>query len=261
VRFASGTGEASPSSHPSAPAVQTVGLRKAFGPLVAVEGLDLAIPRGQVFGLLGPNGSGKTTTIRMLCGLMAPTAGSATVVGHDIVRESEAIRRKIGYMSQRYGLYDDLTVQENVRFYGTVYGLHGRARTERLEVHLQELGLVERRDQLAGTLSGGWKQRLALACATAHQPEMLFLDEPTAGVDPAARRRFWETIYDLARRGTTILVTTHYMDEAARCERLAFLSRGHLIGVGTPDEITKQFDQPTIEDVFIALQRQDEARA
>jgi ABC-2 type transport system ATP-binding protein len=242
-------------------AVQTIGLRKAFGPLVAVEGLDLAIPRGQVFGLLGPNGSGKTTTIRMLCGLMAPTAGTASVVGHDIVRESEAIRRKIGYMSQRYGLYDDLTVLENVRFYGTVYGLHGRARTERIEEHLRELGLVERRNQLAGTLSGGWKQRLALACATAHRPEMLFLDEPTAGVDPAARRTFWETIYDLARRGTTILVTTHYMDEAARCERLAFLSRGHLIGVGTPDEITRQFDQPTIEDVFIALQQQDEARA
>jgi ABC-2 type transport system ATP-binding protein len=255
-------GRTSPSPiPPSAPAVQTVGLRKAFGTLVAVEGLDLAIPRGQVFGLLGPNGSGKTTTIRMLCGLMAPSAGSASVVGHDIVRESEAIRRKIGYMSQRYGLYDDLTVYENVRFYGTVYGLHGRARTERIESHLKELGLVERRNQLAGTLSGGWKQRLALACATAHEPEMLFLDEPTAGVDPAARRRFWETIYELAKGGTTILVTTHYMDEAARCERLAFLSRGHLIGVGTPDEITRQFDQPTIEDVFIALQRQDEARA
>jgi ABC-2 type transport system ATP-binding protein len=250
---------ASPSAL-AAPAVQTVGLRKAFGPLVAVEGLDLAIPRGQVFGLLGPNGSGKTTTIRMLCGLMAPTAGTASVVGHDIVRESEAIRRKIGYMSQRYGLYDDLTVYENVRFYGTVYGLHGQVRTERIESHLKELGLTERRNQLAGTLSGGWKQRLALACATAHEPEMLFLDEPTAGVDPAARRTFWETIYELAKGGTTILVTTHYMDEAARCERLAFLSRGHLIGVGTPDEITKQFDQPTIEDVFIALQRQDEAR-
>ncbi len=243
-----------------APAVRTVALRKVFGPLVAVEGLDLSIPRGQVFGLLGPNGSGKTTTIRMLCGLMQPTSGSATVVGHDIVSESEAIRRKIGYMSQRYGLYDDLTVEENVRFYGTVYGLHGTTREERLERHLHELDLVGRRGQLAGTLSGGWKQRLALACATAHRPEMLFLDEPTAGVDPAARRTFWETIYDLARRGTTILVTTHYMDEAARCERLAFLSRGHLIGVGTPEEITRQFDQPTIEDVFIALQRQDEAR-
>jgi ABC-2 type transport system ATP-binding protein len=242
-------------------AVQTAQLRKSFGSLVAVEGLDLTIPRGQVFGLLGPNGSGKTTTIRMLCGLMAPSSGHASVVGHDIVEESEQIRRKIGYMSQRYGLYDDLTVFENVRFYGTVYGLHGKVRRDRIEEHLAELGLVARRDQLAGTLSGGWKQRLALACATAHHPEMLFLDEPTAGVDPAARRAFWEMIYHLARQGTTILVTTHYMDEAQRCERLAFLSRGHLIGVGTPEEITRQFDQPTIEDVFIALQRQDEARA
>ena len=243
------------------PAVETVGLRKEFGAIVAVEGLDLVIPRGQVFGLLGPNGSGKTTTIRMLCGLMQPTAGSARVVGHDVVTEPESIRRKIGYMSQRYGLYDDLTVYENLRFYSTVYGLHGSARTARLDSHIAELGFTERRNQLAGTLSGGWKQRLALACATAHDPEMLFLDEPTAGVDPAARRKFWETIYELGRQGTTILVTTHYMDEAERCERLAFLSRGHLIGVGTPDEITRQFNQPTIEDVFIMLQQQDEVRA
>jgi len=241
-------------------AVETQGLRKEFGALVAVEGLDLTIERGEVFGVLGPNGSGKTTTIRMLCGLMQPTAGTARVVGHDVSSEPEAIRRKIGYMSQRYGLYDDLTVEENVRFYATIYGLHGRERTERLRVHLAEHSLDERRRQLAGTLSGGWKQRLALACATAHRPEMLFLDEPTAGVDPAARRRFWESIYALAGRGTTILVTTHYMDEAERCQRLAFLSRGHLIGVGTPDEITRQFNQPTIEDVFIALQQQDEAR-
>jgi ABC-2 type transport system ATP-binding protein len=240
--------------------VETFALRKQFGSLVAVEGLDLVIPRGQVFGLLGPNGSGKTTTIRMLCGLMQPSGGSARVVGKDVATESEAIRRRIGYMSQRYGLYDDLTVYENLRFYATVYGLHGRERTERLEEHIRELRLDVRRTQLAGTLSGGWKQRLALACATAHRPEMLFLDEPTAGVDPAARRNFWETIYHLAERGTTILVTTHYMDEAGRCQRLAFLSRGHLIGIGTPEEITQQFNQPTIEDVFIALQDQDEAR-
>jgi len=243
-----------------AAAVETVGLRKTFGALAAVEGLDLTIRRGEVFGLLGPNGSGKTTTIRMLCGLLQPSAGKASVVGYDVATEAEKIRRSIGYMSQRYGLYDDLTVDENLRFYATIYGLHGRARTERLEQHLVTLGLAERRRQLAGTLSGGWKQRLALACATAHRPEMLFLDEPTAGVDPAARRAFWESIYSMARAGTTILVTTHYMDEAERCERLAFLSRGHLIGVGTPTEITKQFDQPTIEDVFIALQAADEAR-
>jgi ABC-2 type transport system ATP-binding protein len=239
-------------------AVVTRGLRKTFAGLVAVEGLDLAIHRGEVFGLLGPNGSGKTTTIRMLCGLMAPTAGTATVVGHDVTREPEQIRRKIGYMSQRFGLYDDLTIAENLRFYAGIYGLRGAERKARIEELLRDLSLDRRRDQLAGTLSGGWKQRLALACATAHRPAMLFLDEPTAGVDPASRRLFWQWIYALAGQGTTILVTTHYMDEAARCQRLAFLSRGHLIAVGSVAEVTRQFGQPTIEDVFIELQRRDE---
>ena len=243
---------------PGAPAVVTRALRKEFGPRVAVEGLDLTINRGEVFGLLGPNGSGKTTTIRMLCGLMAPTSGGAEVIGFDVERDGERVRERIGYMSQRYGLYDDLTVAENLRFYSTVYGLHGDARTQRLNEHIHTLGLDDRRNQLAGTLSGGWKQRLALACATAHRPEMLFLDEPTAGVDPAARRDFWTSIYELAAGGTTILVTTHYMDEAERCQRLAFLSRGHLIALGTPREITTQFGMPNIEDVFIELQRRDE---
>ena len=240
------------------PAVVTRALRKEFGELVAVESLDLTIRRGEVFGLLGPNGSGKTTTIRMLCGLLVPTSGDASVVGFDIRTQSEDLRRNIGYMSQRYGLYDELTVYENIRFYASVYGLRGDAREARIQVLMEDLGLTPRRDQLAGTLSGGWKQRLALACATAHEPQMLFLDEPTAGVDPAARRRFWQITYDLAKAGTTILVTTHYMDEAARCERVALLSRGHLIALGTPDEVTKQFGQPDLEDVFIELQRRDE---
>ena len=240
------------------PAVVTRALRKEFGELVAVESLDLTIRRGEVFGLLGPNGSGKTTTIRMLCGLLVPTSGDASVVGFDIRTQSEDLRRNIGYMSQRYGLYDELTVYENIRFYASVYGLRGDAREARIQVLMEDLGLTPRRDQLAGTLSGGWKQRLALACATAHEPQMLFLDEPTAGVDPAARRRFWQITYDLAKSGTTILVTTHYMDEAARCERVALLSRGHLIALGTPDEVTKQFGQPDLEDVFIELQRRDE---
>ena len=242
-------------------AVRTVALRKVFGSLVAVDALDLEIPRGQVFGLLGPNGSGKTTTIRMLCGLVQPTTGSATVVGFDVATEAEQIRENIGYMSQRFGLYDDLTVAENLRFYATVYGLLGRERDARLAVHMHTMGLDVRAGQLAGTLSGGWKQRLSLACATAHTPQMLFLDEPTAGVDPAARRAFWESIYVLARGGTTILVTTHYMDEAERCERLAFLSRGHLIAVGSPAEVTQQFGTKNIEDVFIELQRRDESTA
>ena len=250
-----------PHSSVVVPAVTTSRLRKTFGSLVAVESLDLEIARGEVFGLLGPNGSGKTTTIRMLTGLMQPTAGEATVVGFDVRRESEAIRRNIGYMSQRFGLYSDLTIAENIRFYAGVYGLVGAEREMRMTELMEELGLTERADQLADTLSGGWKQRLALACATAHRPAMLFLDEPTAGVDPAARRRFWEIIYMLASKGTTILVTTHYMDEAERCQRLAFLSRGHLIGVGTGQQILEQFKLPSIEEVFIELQRRDEGAA
>jgi len=243
------------------PAVRTKALRKAFGSLVAVDNLDLEIQRGEVFGLLGPNGSGKTTTIRMLCGLLEPTAGQATVVGIDVAGDPEGVRRRIGYMSQRYGLYDDLTVTENIRFYGSMYGLRGAKRDARVQALLDDLGLRPREHQMAGTLSGGWKQRLALACATAHQPDMLFLDEPTAGVDPASRRLFWDWIYALARGGTTILVTTHYMDEAERCQRLGFLSRGHLIALGTVDEVTKAFGQASIEDVFIELQRRDEGQA
>ncbi len=239
--------------------IQTRGLRKVFGDRVALEGLDLSVHRGEIFGLLGANGSGKTTTIRMLCGLMEPTSGEASVVGFDVVKEPEKVRRRIGYMSQRFGLYEDLTVLENLRFYSGVYGLRGNAARTRIAELLDELELGPRSRQLAGTLSGGWKQRLALACATAHRPDLLFLDEPTAGVDPASRQRFWTQIGAFAARGTTILLTTHYMDEAARCERLAFLLAGRLIADGTPDEITAHFNQPTLEAVFIALQAQAEA--
>ena len=259
------TAPAAPAIHRAASngevAVRTKDLRKVFGALVAVDSLDLDIHRGEVFGLLGPNGSGKTTTIRMLCGLLAPTAGHASVVGIDVVRDPEGVRRRIGYMSQRYGLYDDLTVAENMRFYASMYGLRGTRRETRVQALLDDLGLRSRSGQMAGTLSGGWKQRLALACATAHRPDMLFLDEPTAGVDPASRRLFWDWIYALANDGTTILVTTHYMDEAERCQRLGFLSRGHLIALGTADEVRKAFGQPSIEDVFIELQRRDEGQA
>lgn len=245
------------SVHPDV-AVRADELRKEFGTFVAVEGLSLEIRRGEVFGLLGPNGSGKTTTIRMLCGLIDPTSGSASVAGFDVERQPERVKRSIGYMSQRYGLYDDLTVYENLRFYSTVYGLKGPARSKRIAEQLDELHLRPRIHQRAGTLSGGWKQRLALATATTHRPPVLFLDEPTAGVDPASRREFWQRIHSMAATGTTILVTTHYMDEASQCKRLAFLSRGQLIAVGTPEEIERHFGQPTIEDVFIELQRKDE---
>jgi len=241
------------------PVVRTQGLRKVYGALVAVHGLDLEIQRGEVFGMLGPNGSGKTTTIRMLCGLISPTEGEAQVAGIDVVHSAERVRRRIGYMSQRFGLYDDLTVGENLRFYASIYGVVGPERAAKLSAHAADLGLTERLNQTAGTLSGGWKQRLALACATAHRPDLVFLDEPTAGVDPAARRTFWETIYRLAERGTTIMVTTHYMDEAERCARLAFMSRGHLIALGTPKEITAQFGTTNVEDVFVMLQEKDES--
>jgi ABC-2 type transport system ATP-binding protein len=241
-----------------APAVHTDHLTKIFGSAAAVDGVTFDISRGEVFGILGPNGSGKTTTIRILCGLLEPTSGSATVAGFDVRTESEQIRRNIGYMSQRFGMYDDLTVAENVDFYASLYGLWGEEKQKRITALYDELGLGPRSRQLVGTLSGGWKQRVSLACAIAHKPAILFLDEPTAGVDPAARRRFWETIRVLANGGTTIVVTTHYMDEAARCGRIAFLSRGHLIALGTAEEITRQFNQPTIEDVFIELQQKDE---
>jgi ABC-2 type transport system ATP-binding protein len=242
-------------------AIHTASLHKRFGDLIAVESLDLEVARGEVFGLLGPNGSGKTTTIRMLCGLLPPTSGEITVVGIDAVRDPEGVRRRIGYMSQRFGLYDDMTVRENFRFYAGLYGLRGATRAARESELFTTLGLEPRATQLVGTLSGGWKQKLSLACATAHHPDMVFLDEPTAGVDPAARRQFWELIRDLANGGMTILVTTHYMDEAVRCDRLAFLSRGHLIALGTPDEVTAQFGQASVEDVFIALQAKDEGIA
>jgi ABC-2 type transport system ATP-binding protein len=239
-------------------AIRVDRLRKTFGTAVAVDQLDLEVRTGEIFGLLGPNGSGKTTTIRMLCGLLEPTSGSATVAGFDVAADPDRVKEVIGYMSQRYGLYDDLTVYENIRFYASVYGLGGAERAARITELAAELGLDERLKQRAGTLSGGWKQRLALACATAHRPPVLFLDEPTAGVDPASRRRFWTRIHAMAAEGITILVTTHYMDEASQCTRLAFLSRGHLIALGTPEEIPKMFGQNSVEDVFVELQMRDE---
>jgi ABC-2 type transport system ATP-binding protein len=238
--------------------VHTDKLTKVFDDVTAVDGVTFDIHRGEVFGVLGPNGSGKTTTIRMLCGLLAPTSGSATVAGFDVLTQSEEIRRNIGYMSQKFGMYEDLTVAENLDFYSSLYGLAGQEKKERMDELFDDLGLRPRINQLVGTLSGGWKQRISLACAIAHHPTVLFLDEPTAGVDPAARRRFWDTIYGLAKAGTTILVTTHYMDEAARCQRIAFLSRGHLIALGTSEEVTRQFGKATIEDVFVELQERDE---
>ncbi len=243
----------------AAPAVETRGLTRRFGSLTAVRELTLRIEPGEVFGLLGPNGSGKTTTIRMLCGLLEPSAGTARVAGVEVTESPDRIKERIGYMSQRFGLYEDLTVQENLDFYGGIYGLDGAARRERIEGVVGFLGLGRRLRQLAGELSGGWKQRLALACALMHQPSLLFLDEPTAGVDPAARRSFWTTIHALAREGTTVIVTTHYMDEAEQCGRLAMMSQGRLIALGTPAEVAAQVGGKSLEDAFIILQQRDEA--
>lgn len=233
-------------------------LTRRFGALTAVSRLTLAVQRGEVFGLLGPNGSGKTTTIRMLCGLLEPSEGDATVAGVDVRAAPERVKTQIGYMSQRFGLYEDLTVRENLEFYGGIYGLSGAAQRERTDQVVAFLGIGGRLGQLAGELSGGWKQRLALGCALLHQPPVLFLDEPTAGVDPAARRNFWRTIHDLAQGGTTVLVTTHYMDEAERCDRLGMMSLGHLIALGTPAEVAQQVGGKTLEDAFIILQEKDE---
>ncbi len=241
-------------------AVETKHLTRRFGAVVAVRDLNLQIFKGEVFGLLGPNGSGKTTTIRMLCGLLAPSEGTAIVAGVDVREAPDRIKELIGYMSQRFGLYEDLTVAENMDFYAGIYGLEGPSRRGRITEVVSFLGLDKRLSQLAGTLSGGWKQRLALACSMMHRPPVLFLDEPTAGVDPAARRGFWRTIHSLAAQGTTIIVTTHYMDEAERCIRVALLSQGHLIALGHPDEVAAQVGQgaKTLEDAFVALQERDE---
>jgi ABC-2 type transport system ATP-binding protein len=218
-------------------AIVARGLTRTFGKVVAVDHIDLTVARAQVYGFLGPNGSGKSTTIRMLCGLLLPSAGTIDVLGYKIPQQAEALKRRIGYMTQKFSLYDDLTVRENLEFVAAVHEFD-RARTRRRVAELLELyWLAELRDQLAGTLSGGQKQRLALAAAVLHEPELLLLDEPTSAVDPQSRRDFWDSLFALTDAGTTILVSTHYMDEAERCHRLAILDRGRLVADGTPHEL------------------------
>lgn len=219
---------------PTTPAVETHNLTRRFGEFIAVDDVSFAVAPGEVFGFLGPNGSGKTTTIRMLCGLLVPSSGGGQVLGYDIARESEAIKARIGYMSQRFSLYSDLTVLENLRFYADVYGLRRGQRAERIAELLALAGLTGHEREMTSALSGGWKQRLALACAIVHDPQVLFLDEPTGGVDPEARRLFWDRIYELAQRGVTVFVTTHYMDEAEHCNRIGMMQGGKLIALDTP---------------------------
>jgi ABC-2 type transport system ATP-binding protein len=228
-------------------AIRARGLTKRFGDLVAVDHVDLTVPKQQVYGFLGPNGSGKSTTIRMLCGLLTPTAGEIEVLGLRIPEQAEALRLRIGYMTQKFSLFEDLTVRENLEFLAAVQGLDKPRARKRIDELVAQYHFEDRQKQLAGTLSGGQRQRLALAGAVIHEPELLFLDEPTSAVDPESRRDFWEKLFDLADAGTTLLVSTHYMDEAERCHRIAILDSGRLVADGTPGELTSALAGRTLE--------------
>lgn len=232
-------------------AISINNLTKKFGDFTAVDNLSFCIPKGKIFGLLGPNGSGKSTTIRMICGVLKPTSGEGSVLGYDLIKDSEKIKQNIGYMSQKFSLYEDLTVEENLDFYGNIYMIP----REKLDIRKKELiqmaNLTGKEKNLAKTLSGGWKQRLALGCSLIHNPSLLILDEPTAGVDPVSRREFWYTISNLVSDGITVLVTTHYMDEASICDIIGFIFNSRLITIDTPENLYKKNNIENLEDIFI----------
>jgi len=230
-----------------APAVRVDRLTRRFGSFTAVDAVSFDVGRGEVFGFLGPNGAGKTTTIRMLAGLLRPTSGTGSVAGNDLLGETDAIKSSIGYMSQLFSLYADLTVEENITFFSGIYGVGGERQRKRRDWVLEMAGLTDHRRQLTRDLPLGWKQRLALGCAVIHEPPVLFLDEPTSGVDPVSRRNFWELIYSLSAQGTTVLVSTHYMEEAEYCHRLALMNRGRLIALGTPRSMREGMKLPVLE--------------
>lgn len=230
-------------------AVIAEGLTKRFGHFTAVDNISFKVKKGEVFGFLGPNGAGKSTTIRMLCGLLSPTSGQATVGGYDIAKEPEAVKERIGYMSQRFSLYEDLTVEQNIDFYGGVYGLEGQRMEDRKYWAIEMAGLKGKEKTLSHALSGGWRQRLALGCSILHEPPILFLDEPTGGVDPVSRRNFWDLIYDLSNRGVTVFVTTHYMDEAEHCNTIGLIYSGKLIAAGSPTELKHNLDKYSVFEV------------
>jgi ABC-2 type transport system ATP-binding protein len=236
-------------------AIQTKELTRTFGSFTAVDRITFEVRSGEVFGFLGANGAGKTTAIRMLTGLLAPSAGQATVAGFDVARESEAVKRAIGYMSQRFSLYDDLTVRENIRLYGGIYGLSTSEINDRTRAMLARLGLEHAERELVRAIPLGWKQKLAFSVALLHEPKIVFLDEPTSGVDPITRRQFWELIYEAAHAGTTVLVTTHYMDEAEYCDRISIMVAGRIDAMGTPGELKQQFGVGSIDEVFVRLAR------
>jgi ABC-2 type transport system ATP-binding protein len=235
------------------PAVEVQGLTRRFGDFVAVDSLSFSVPRGEIFGFLGANGAGKTTTIRMLCGLLLPTSGTGRVAGYDLFRDFERIKLRIGYMSQRFGLYDDLTVAENLEFYGGVYGLRRREIARRVGELREAIELGEHSAKLVGSLPLGWKQRVALGAALLHDPDIVFLDEPTSGVDPASRRNFWLLIYRLADQGRTVFVTTHYMDEAEYCSRVAVMKLGRIAEIGNPRAMKERYGARSMQEVFIEI--------
>jgi ABC-2 type transport system ATP-binding protein len=237
------------------PAIVARDLTRTFGAFVAVDHISFEVRAGEVFGFLGANGAGKTTAIRMLTGLLQPTSGQAAVAGHDVASASEMVKRNIGYMSQRFALYDDLTVGENMRLYGGIYDLGGAALRDRMAETLDRLGLARAERELVGGLPLGWKQKLAFSVALLHKPQVVFLDEPTSGVDPLTRRQFWEMIYEAAHLGTTVLVTTHYMDEAEYCDRISIMVAGRIEALGTPAELKRQASVDSIDEFFVRLAR------
>lgn len=249
--MAHGDGAGSVTTH----AIDAQRLTRRFGEFVAVDDLTFHVAPGEVFGFLGANGAGKTTAMRMLIGLLEPSAGTATVAGHDVATDAEAVRRRIGYMSQRFSLYDDLTVQENITLYGAIYGLSNAQIAERMHALLGRIGLEHARRELVRRIPLGWKQQLAFSVALLHEPRVVFLDEPTGGVDPITRRRFWELIYETAAAGTTVLVTTHYLDEAEYCDRLSIMVDGAIAAMGTPTEVKASFDVASLDEVFLRLTR------
>jgi ABC-2 type transport system ATP-binding protein len=236
-------------------AIEARGLTRRFGDFTAVDGISLTVAPGEVFGFLGANGAGKTTAMRMLVGVLAPTEGEARVAGHDVRTQPDRVREAIGYMSQRFSLYADLTVQENIRLYATIYGLSDAAIAERGDALLERLGLGNRARQLVAELPLGWKQKLAFSVALVHEPRIVFLDEPTGGVDPVTRRQFWEMIYATAAGGTTVFVTTHYMDEAEYCDRISIMVDGRIAALGTPADLKRQFGVSSVDEMFVRLAR------
>jgi ABC-2 type transport system ATP-binding protein len=236
-------------------AIEVRGLTRRFGDFTAVAGIDFDVAQGEVFGFLGANGAGKTTAIRMLIGLLAPTEGAARVAGFDVATDAEQVRRRIGYMSQRFSLYEDLTIRENIALYGGIYGLADAEIARRGGALIADLALDGHADALVRTLPLGWKQKLAFSVALLHEPSVVFLDEPTGGVDPVTRRQFWELIYAAAARGTTVFVTTHYLDEAEYCDRVAIMVDGRVAALGTPEELKRDFATATLDEVFVRLAR------